>query len=573
MGFAPGSGPTAFVGVRLLDARSADAVEDGVLVVGGDGRIMDAGPARTVDIPGEALRIDGGGWTLAPGLVDCHVHLTGAHEAVHDAVRMSTTDYVVRALTTGRAWLEAGVTTIRDAGGASAGVKRAFADGTMPGPRTQVSVGFLSQTGGHGDGWTPSGTDLLGIAPPDLPPGICDGVEQCRKAARLQIRAGADWLKVMATGGVYSVTDSPDASQFTEDELRVFVEEAAAAGLAGVVAHAEGTRGILNALRGGVRSIEHGDLVDDEGIDLMLARDVPLVPTFLIVEEMIRPDRVADGVTPPWAVEKIGRMMDRQRERFREAVRRGVRVAMGTDGGRARSVRRLRGGHPGGRATARPRRRDRDARAGQGGRPRARLRRSARGAGPLARPCPDRPRRAGRTGRRRPARRMSGTARRGEDATPAATATRAVRSSWRAVPGDLLGRMILVLAGVRVSRRVEVEGIGRVDLAEDTRLGRWLDRVPGHPTAMTFGGVVVARMRLEDALIRHEAEHVRQWGLLGPLFLPAYLVASALARGRGDDRYRGNPLEAAAFAAEGGPRAIHAVSGYDTQRSSGSPRA
>ena len=332
MGFATLATTTAFVGVRLLDGRGADAVEDGVLVVGQDGRITAAGPARVVDVPADTVRVDGGGWTLVPGLIDCHVHLTGAHEPVQDMVQLSATDYVVRALTTGRAYLEAGVTTIRDAGGATAGVKRAFASGAMLGPRTQVSVGFLSQTGGHGDGWTPSGTDLFGIAPPDVPSGICDGVDECRKTARTVIRAGADWLKVMATGGVYSVTDSPEAAQFTIEELRVFVEEARAAGIHGVLAHAEGTRGILNALRAGVRSIEHGDLLDDEGIDLMLAADVPLVPTFLIVEEMLRPDRVEGGVTPPWAVEKIRGMMGRQRETFTEAVRRGVRVVMGTDG-------------------------------------------------------------------------------------------------------------------------------------------------------------------------------------------------------------------------------------------------
>ena len=110
------------------------------------------------------------------------------------------------------------------------------------------------------------------------------------------------------------------------------MDEAEAAGIHGVLAHAEGTRGILNALRAGVRSIEHGDLIDEEGIDLMLAGGVALVPTFLIVEEMLRPDRVASGATPPWAVEKIQVTMGRQRETFAEAVRRGVRVAMGTDG-------------------------------------------------------------------------------------------------------------------------------------------------------------------------------------------------------------------------------------------------
>jgi hypothetical protein len=148
-----------------------------------------------------------------------------------------------------------------------------------------------------------------------------------------------------------------------------------------------------------------------------------------------------------------------------------------------------------------------------------------------------------------------------------------LRAAWRAVPGDLLGRLVVRLAGARVTRIVEVEGVGLVHLAEDPRLGRWLDRVSRTPTAMTFGNVVVARRPLDDALVRHEAEHVRQWGLLGPLFLPAYVLASVVARARGDDRYRGNVLEAAAFAAEAGPRAVRTVNGYDTRRSSGSPRA
>jgi imidazolonepropionase-like amidohydrolase len=285
-----------------------------------------------VHVPDDALRVDGGGATLVPGLIDCHVHLVAAHEPTDAAVQRSVTDLVVRALLTGREYLSIGVTTVRDAGGATAGVRRAFASGEMPGPRAQVSVGFLSQTGGHGDGWTPSGVDLNGEFPPDLPSGICDGVDACRKAARLQVRAGADWLKVMATGGVYSVTDSPDSSQFTVDELRAFVEEAEAAGIHGVLAHAEGTRGIKNAIRAGVRSIEHGDLIDEEGIDLLLERDVVLVPTHLVVEEMLRPDRVEAGITPSWAVEKVGKLKGRQRETFAEAVRRGARIAMGTDG-------------------------------------------------------------------------------------------------------------------------------------------------------------------------------------------------------------------------------------------------
>ena len=323
-------GPVVFVGARLLDGRSPDAIPDGVLVTDDKGRIVAAGPASAVTAPRDARRIDASGLTILPGIIDCHVHLSLRLEPVAEQAQRSATDLVVRALGAGRDFLEAGVTTIRDAGYTPAGIKRAFASGAFPGPRTQVSCTPLSQTGGHGDGWTPSGTTLETVVS-DLPPGIADGVDAVRRAARLQIRAGADWIKVMATGGVLSAADSPDASQFTVDEIRAIVEEAKAAGIRGTLAHAEGTAGIKNALRAGITSIEHGDLIDDEGIDLMLERGVPLVPTFNINFALMDEDRVARGDVPPWAIEKMRYLFEKQQVNFRHAVSRGVRVVMGTD--------------------------------------------------------------------------------------------------------------------------------------------------------------------------------------------------------------------------------------------------
>ena len=322
--------PAAFVGGRLLDGRSPDATADGVLASDERGRIAAAGPAAAVAVPRDADRIDATGLTILPGIIDCHVHLSLRLEPVADQVQRSATDLVVRALETGRHFLEAGVTTIRDAGYTPAGIKRAFASGAFPGPRTQVSCTPLSQTGGHGDGWTPSGA-ILETEVSDLPPGIADGVDAVRRATRLQIRAGADWIKVMATGGVLSAADSPDSSQFTVDEIRAIVDEARAAGIHGTLAHAEGTTGIKNALRAGITSIEHGDLIDDEGIDLMLERKVPLIPTFNINFALMDEDRVARGDVPPWAIEKMRYLFDRQQQNFRHAVERGVRVLMGTD--------------------------------------------------------------------------------------------------------------------------------------------------------------------------------------------------------------------------------------------------
>ncbi len=324
--------PAVFVGGRLLDGRSPEAVADGVLVTDDGGRIVAAGSAAFVAVsaPKDADRIDVSGLTILPGIVDCHVHLSLRLEPVADQTQRSATDLVVRALQTGRDFLEAGVTTIRDAGYTPSGIKRAFASGAFPGPRTQVSCTPLSQTGGHGDGWTPSGA-VLETRVSDLPSGIADGVDAVRRATRLQIRAGADWIKVMASGGVLSAADSPDASQFTVDEIRAIVEEAKAAGVRGTLAHAEGTVGIKNALRAGITSIEHGDLIDDEGIDLMLELDVPLVPTFNINFALMDDDRISRGEVPPWAVEKMRYLFDRQQTNFHHAVERGVRVVMGTD--------------------------------------------------------------------------------------------------------------------------------------------------------------------------------------------------------------------------------------------------
>jgi imidazolonepropionase-like amidohydrolase len=323
--------PVALLGARLLDGRSPDVIADGVLVTDEQGRIAVAGPAAVTAVPRDAARIDATGLTLLPGIIDCHVHLASRKlEAVHDQVQRSATDVVVMALQTGRDFLEAGVTTVRDGGYAPAGIKRAFASGAFPGPRTQVSIHPLSQTGGHADDWHPSGT-IVRTEMTDLPYGVADGVDEVRRVTRLQIRAGADWIKVMATGGVLSAADTPDASQFTVDEIRVIVEEARAAGLRGTFAHAEGTAGIKNALRAGITSIEHGDLIDDEGIDLMLERDVPLVPTFSVNFALMDEGRIARGEVPPWGVAKMRYLFERQQAGFRHAVERGVRVVMGTD--------------------------------------------------------------------------------------------------------------------------------------------------------------------------------------------------------------------------------------------------
>ncbi len=323
----------AIVGARLLDARAEEPLPGDTLLVGEDGRITGAGGSRSAILDGTPV-VDAEGRTLVPGLIDCHIHLWATFEPLHETVRRTYAESVALMLAAGRRILEAGVTTARDAGFTPAGVKRVFERRDFPGPRLQVSVMPLSITGGHGDGMTPAGIDINdGLPHWELPPGIADGPEQVRHVVRQQIAAGADWIKVMATGGVFSLLDTPDAVQYTVEEMRVMVEEAENAGIHGVMAHCENARGIKHALRAGIRSIEHGDGLDDEAIDLMLERGVPLVPTFLVLEDMLREDRVASGATPPWAVEKVQALVARAGPGFRHAVERGVRVAMGTDGG------------------------------------------------------------------------------------------------------------------------------------------------------------------------------------------------------------------------------------------------
>jgi imidazolonepropionase-like amidohydrolase len=321
----------AIVGARLVDARSETPIDGDCVVVANDGRITAIGRGRA-GVPADATVLDVAGATVVPGLIDCHVHLAGAHERLEAALARTYTESVGTMLSAGRAFLESGVTTVRDAGGAPAGLRKMYAAG-WPGPRLQVSATPISITGGHGDGMTSSGMVMDGDRPfTELPAGIADGPDEVRKAVRAQIRAGADWIKTFSTGGVYSMMDAPGAVQYTAEELEVMVQEARLAGLHGVLAHAENAPGIKSALAAGVRSIEHGDGIDDEAIDMMRKLDVPLVPTLYISYRMLEPDLVEQGITPPWAVEKQQALMVDLERNLRHAIERGVRIVMGTDG-------------------------------------------------------------------------------------------------------------------------------------------------------------------------------------------------------------------------------------------------
>jgi imidazolonepropionase-like amidohydrolase len=228
-----------------------------------------------------------------------------------------------------RLTLALGITSVRDASGADAGLRMAVDDGTLVGPRMQISVAMLSMTGGHADAWMPSGTiGVYGVEYPGMPSGLCDGVEGVTRKVREVIRAGADVIKIASSGGFLSPTDDPMQPNFSEEEVAAIVRTAADLGRP-VMSHAHGPEGIERAVRVGVRSIEHGTYLDDQGIALMLERGTWLVPTLTAgdtTQEMAADPRIAETIRAKLA--DLGRP---ELDAFRRAAEAGVRVAMGTD--------------------------------------------------------------------------------------------------------------------------------------------------------------------------------------------------------------------------------------------------
>jgi imidazolonepropionase-like amidohydrolase len=265
---------TILAGGRAFDGTGAPVRDADVVVE--DGRIVDVGPG----LDGDEV-VDVAGRCLLPGLFDCHTHLTLSDVNLLGHLQRPFSYRFYQTIGNMAATLAAGVTTVRDAAGADAGIKRAVADGLVPGPRMQVSLTLLSQTGGHGDGWFPSGQEVsFWPVYPGMPDGLVDGPEALRRRVRELVRAGADVIKVATSGGVLSPTDDPRHAHFREDELAALVAEAAAAGR-WVMAHAQAADGVKAAVRAGIRSIEHGIYLDDEAIELMLERGTWLVPTLV----------------------------------------------------------------------------------------------------------------------------------------------------------------------------------------------------------------------------------------------------------------------------------------------------
>jgi imidazolonepropionase-like amidohydrolase len=316
---------TLFASGQVFDGTGSPPATADVLVA--DGRIVDVGPG----LDGDEV-VDCAGATVLPGLVDCHVHLLFSGVNPLRTLQAPFGYPYYEAVRNMRLTLDSGITTVRDAGGADLGVKEAVADGLVPGPRLQIAVSMLSQTGGHGDGWYPSGCTVPLLQPhPGRPHTVVDGPEEVRRVVRELIRAGADVIKVATSGGVLSARDDPRHGHFRDEEVAMMVGEAAAAGIA-VMAHAQAADGIKVAVRNGVRSIEHGIYLDDEAIELMLDWGTWLVPTLAAPRAVLE---LADaGVPYPDAVlAKAKMVLEVHTESVRRAVEAGVTVAMGTDSG------------------------------------------------------------------------------------------------------------------------------------------------------------------------------------------------------------------------------------------------
>lgn len=289
--------------------KSAIVVEGNQLLAAGDEAVQ-----MTAD-----ETVDGSGKTILPGLFDMHVHLgmDGDADPFAQIAKDSQSAAAYRHYVNGQKQLKAGVTSVRNLGSrwhVDIEFRNAVSSGLMAGPTVYGSGQPIVMTGGHG---YPFSTEA-------------DGEDEVRKAARTTLKAGADVLKLMATGGVMTPGVDPGSPQLSEKEMRAAVEEASHAGKT-TASHAQGTDGIQNAVRAGITTIEHGIFLDDETIELMLKYDTVLVPTLAAPYYIVQ--NAKSGAIPPHAVKKAIYCYEVHKESFRKAVKAGVKIAAGTDAG------------------------------------------------------------------------------------------------------------------------------------------------------------------------------------------------------------------------------------------------
>ena len=325
--------PVVVTADRMIDVLSGKVVNNPAVFIGEDGRITSVADARTIRIDQNAVTlISLPGRTLVPGLIDMHVHLSGAvDQGPYRALENTDSFAAVLAVPNARAMLDAGFTTVRNVGSSDridVGMKQAIDGGYVIGPRIVPAGYSLGATGGHCDStFLPPSLEKAGKEE-----GIGDGPEELRNQVRRQRKYGAEVIKVCATGGVFSRNTEPGQQQLSEGELRAIADEAHQWGLK-VAAHAHGADGIKAAIRAGIDTIEHASLVDDEGIRLAVARARPVWFSMDIYNtDYTQAEGRKNGILED-NLRKDREIGATQRANFRKAVRAGVKMVFGTDAG------------------------------------------------------------------------------------------------------------------------------------------------------------------------------------------------------------------------------------------------
>lgn len=315
---------------QLIDGKS-DKVQKQMTIVVEKNRIKSVERGYK-NAPAGAKTIDLKNKTVLPGLMDMHVHLEGELKPNRyiDRFTMNKEDVAFRAAQYADRTLMAGFTTVRDLGGSGVNIalRKAINSGWAKGPRVFTAGKAIGPTGGHADPTNGFRLDLMGNPGPEN--GVINGADDCRKAVRHQYKVGADVIKITATGGVLSVAKDGSRPQFTEEEIKAIVETAKDLDLV-TAAHAHGPEGIKRAIRAGINSIEHGTLIDDEGIKLMKQYGTYFVPTISAGKHVV--GMAKKKQLPAVIIPKALALGPKVKETFRKVYKAGIKIAYGTDTG------------------------------------------------------------------------------------------------------------------------------------------------------------------------------------------------------------------------------------------------